>query len=173
MNPVLLYNDECAVCRVIGKWVKASAGKAPAGTAPEQPVLIVRPIGDDPAALLALNSQLDIWDAYETIHLVMPDGTMKCGGEAVAEVFRTLPNTRWFAGSFTWSVFGFRPCQALLNAGYTLLSDVRPLLGCESCGMPNVLVKTLHGALESAMIAIGATHKPKRAAHFTRSARPL
>jgi hypothetical protein len=62
--------------------------------------LIVQPIGDDPDALLALHPDLDIWDAYETIHLLMPDGSMKLGGEAVAEVLRSLPNTKWFAGCF-------------------------------------------------------------------------
>jgi hypothetical protein len=47
-----------------------------------------------------LHPDLDIWDAYETIHVMMPDGSMKLGGEAVAEVLRNLPNTKWFAASF-------------------------------------------------------------------------
>ena len=33
---------------------------------------------------------LDIWDAYATIHLLMPDGSMRLGGEAVAEVLTLL-----------------------------------------------------------------------------------
>jgi predicted DCC family thiol-disulfide oxidoreductase YuxK len=165
MNPTLLYNDECAVCRAIAGWVKASER-----TVPEASRLVVRPIGDDPAALRALDPGLDIWDAYETIHLLMPDGSTKCGGEAVAEVFRSLPNTRWFAPSFGWSIFGFRPFQTILNLGYTLLSDVRPLLGCESCGTPNVWVKAVRDPLERAMVAIGRARKSKRTAHFTPSA---
>jgi hypothetical protein len=75
MNPTLLYNDECAVCRAIASWVKSSAR-----TVPDAERLAVRPIGDDPAALRALDPALDIWDAYATIHLLMPDGSTKCGG---------------------------------------------------------------------------------------------
>jgi len=61
------------------------------------------------------------------------------GGEAVAEVLRRLPNTKWFAWSFATSIFGFRPFQVVLNVAYAILSDVRPLFGCESCGKPRVL----------------------------------
>jgi predicted DCC family thiol-disulfide oxidoreductase YuxK len=124
--PVLLFNDECAVCRRIAHWVIQSAGKGSA-----VPAIIVRRIGDDPEALRALDPDLDIWDAYETIHLLMPDGSMKLGGEAVAEVLRGLPNTRWFA-----RIFGLRIFQQLLNLAYAILSEVRPLFGCESCGTP-------------------------------------
>lgn len=137
-RPILLFNDECSVCRRIGNWVKRSA-QSKRG----EPALLERPIGDDPAELRALNPDLDIWDAYETIHLLMPDGSMKLGGEAVAEVFRLLPNTRWFAGCFAVSLFGFRPFQMGLNVAYTILSDVRPLFGCESCGTPK-WVKPIH-----------------------------
>jgi hypothetical protein len=130
-----LFNDECAVCRRIGHWVQNSAQSKSGETS-----LIVEPIGDDPAALLALHPDLDIWDAYETIHLLMPDGSMKLGGEAVAEVLRSLPNTKWFAGCFAVSIFGFQPFQRILNLSYAILSDVRPLFGCESCGTPSWLI---------------------------------
>lgn len=121
-KPILLYNDECGVCRYVAGWVQKSA-RCKAG----EPSMVEQPIGDDPAALLLLNPELDIWDAYATIHLVMPDGSMKLGGEAVAEVLRNLPNTQWYAGSFSVSIFGFRPFQAILNLAYAILSDVRPL----------------------------------------------
>jgi predicted DCC family thiol-disulfide oxidoreductase YuxK len=137
-KPVVLYNDECAVCRRIGAWVQKSAVSKS-----DSPSIIAQPIGDDPKALRALNPKLDIWDAYATIHVLMPDGSMKLGGEAVAEVLRDLPNTKWFAGCFGVSFFGFRPGQMMLNFGYLILSDVRPLLGCESCGMPNFWVRPI------------------------------
>jgi len=137
-KPILLYNDECAICRRIGTWVQKSAANKSGDTR-----LIAQPIGDDPKALRALNPKLDIWDAYATIHVLMPDGSMKLGGEAVAEVLRDLPNTKWFAGCFSFSFFGFRPGQMILNFGYLILSDVRPLLGCESCGMPSVWVRPI------------------------------
>jgi predicted DCC family thiol-disulfide oxidoreductase YuxK len=128
-KPVLLFDDECGVCRHIARWVRKSAQ-----TAAGEVTLVVHPIGDDPEAIKLLSPRLDIWDAYATIHLLMPDGTMKLGGEAVAGVFRNLPNTRWFAGLFALSLFGLRPFQALLDLGYAALAAVRPLFGCKSCG---------------------------------------
>lgn len=96
--------------------------------------LIERPIGDDPEAVKALNPKLNIWDAYAAVHVLMPDGSMRVGGEAVAEVLKRLPTTRWFAWLFEVSLFGARPFQSLLNGGYDALDKVRPAFGCESCG---------------------------------------
>lgn len=93
--PTLLFDNECGVCRRIAGWVTKSAQLKSGEVS-----LIVRPIGDDPEALRVLNPALDIWEAYATIHVVMPDGSMKRGGEAVAEVLRELPNTSWLARSF-------------------------------------------------------------------------
>jgi predicted DCC family thiol-disulfide oxidoreductase YuxK len=140
--PILLYNGECSVCRVIARWVHASAR-----TRSNAPTLVDRPIGDDPAALRLLNPELDIWDAYGTIHMLMPDGSMKTGGEAVAEVLRRLPNCRWFAWTFAVGFFGIRPFQIVLDAGYWILADIRPLLGCESCGIPSPFVAGVHSAI--------------------------
>jgi predicted DCC family thiol-disulfide oxidoreductase YuxK len=137
-QPLLLFNDECAVCRRIAHWVRAAA-------APRSGVvrIVVQPIGDDPDALRALDEKLDIWDAYATIHLLMPDGSTKRGGEAVAEVLRRVPSTRWFAWTFALGVFGVRPFQLLLDLAYTILADVRPLFGCESCGTPSLWTRPL------------------------------
>jgi predicted DCC family thiol-disulfide oxidoreductase YuxK len=131
-KPVLLFNDECAVCRRIATWVQKSATSKG-----RESRIVVQPIGDDPEALRKLDPKLDIWDAYATIHVLMPDGSMKLGGEAVAEVLRSLPNTRWFAWLFAIGLFGFRPFQLVLDLGYTILADTRPLFGCESCGTPS------------------------------------
>ena len=128
-KPLLLFDGECAVCRRIAGWVKRSADKKVCGAS-----IIERPIGNDPGEIHSLNSSLNIWDAYSVIHILMPDGSMKEGGEAVAEVLRNLPNCRWFAWSFQVSIFGMRPFQGLLNLSYAVLSDVRPIFGCESCG---------------------------------------
>jgi predicted DCC family thiol-disulfide oxidoreductase YuxK len=136
--PLLLFDGECGVCRHIAAWVARQAGASPG-----EPTITERPIGEDPDALRALNPDLDIWEAYATIHVLMPDGSMKRGGEAVAEVFRALPATKWFTPLFSLSVFGARPFQIVLDGGYTLLADVRPLLGCESCGTKSGWVKTV------------------------------
>ena len=132
-KPILLFNDECAVCRHIGHWVERSAENKSGDRS-----IMVQPFGDDPERLRSLNPNLDIWDAYETIHVPMPDGSMKLGGNAVAEVLRRLPNTKWFAWSFATAILGFWPFQVVLNVAYAILSDVRPLFGCESCGKSRI-----------------------------------
>jgi predicted DCC family thiol-disulfide oxidoreductase YuxK len=170
-KPILLFNNECAVCRRIGHWVQKSAQSNSGETS-----LIVQPIGDDPDALLALHPDLDIWDAYETIHLLMPDGSMKLGGEAVAEVLRSLPNTKWFAGSFAVGIFGFHPFQTILNMSYGILADVRPLFGCESCGTPSWL-RPIGWITKWARGVFGESRHHSRSPHFTslaaRGVRPV
>ena len=114
-----------------------------------------------------LNPELDVWDAYATIHLLMPDGTMKLGGEAVAEVLRSLSNTKWFAWSFGVSIFGFRPFQTLLNVGYTILADVRPLFGCESCGTPSLWTRPLGWISKWGKAFFGGGRRRATTPHFS------
>jgi predicted DCC family thiol-disulfide oxidoreductase YuxK len=161
-TPILLFNDECAVCRDIGHWVQRSAQSGSDASS-----LQVEPIGDDPQRLLLLNPDLDIWDAYETIHLLMPDGSMRLGGEAVAEVLRDLPNTQWFARCFAVSVLGFRPFQFILNLAYAILADVRPLFGCESCGKPRTWLKPAAWASEFAKTLLGRNPRHPSTPHFS------
>jgi predicted DCC family thiol-disulfide oxidoreductase YuxK len=161
-KPILLFDNECGVCRRIGGWVKKSAQLKSGETS-----LVVRPIGDDPEALRALNPGLDIWEAYATIHVVMPDGSMKRGGEAVAEVLRKLPHTSWLARSFAISLFGLRPFQTLLNVGYFILADVRPLFGCESCGTPSLWVSSVKWLMKLPKLVLGGRHQPSATPHFT------
>ncbi len=164
-NPVLLFDGECAVCRAIARWVAAEAHDRSG-----MPTLRVRPIGDDPADVLALNPALDIWDAYATIHVVMPDASMRLGGEAVAEVLRRIPLTSWFTPLFGMRAFGRRPFQALMDGAYTVLADVRPLLGCESCGIQRGWVKST--AAFTKRVRGGTAHVFAALPHFTtRSAR--
>jgi predicted DCC family thiol-disulfide oxidoreductase YuxK len=162
-GPILLFNDECGVCRRIARWVQKS-GQGKSG----ETSIVERPIGDDPEALRSLNPDLDIWDAYATIHLLMPDGSMKVGGEAVAEVLRTLPGTKWFARSFAISLFGFRPFQSMLNVAYTVLADVRPLFGCESCGKPGFWLRPIGWIMRRAKTMFGAGHHQAPTPHFAR-----
>lgn len=161
-NPVLLFNDECAVCRRIGNWVKKSAVDKSGNAS-----IVVRPIGDDPEALRLLNPELDIWDAYATIHILMPDGSMKVGGEAVAEVLRDLRNTKWFAWIFAVSIFGFRPFQLVLNLAYVILADVRPIFGCESCGKPSFWVRPIAPTIKWVRSLFGKSGAPSAAALFS------
>jgi predicted DCC family thiol-disulfide oxidoreductase YuxK len=164
-KPILLFNDECGVCRRIARWVQKSGQNKSGETS-----IVERPIGDDPEALRTLNPDLDIWDAYATIHLLMPDGSMKVGGEAVAEVLRSLHGTKWFARSFAISIFGFRPFQSMLNVAYAILADVRPLFGCESCGTPSLWVRSIGWIVRRAKTLFGAGHHQTPTPHFTRLA---
>ena len=165
-RPILLFNDECGVCRRIGHWV-TEAAKTRSGVSS----LVVRPIGDDPVALRAVAPDLDIWDAYETIHLVMPDGSMKLGGEAVAEVLRSLRKTRWFAWLFAVGLFGIRPFQSVLDLGYAILSGIRPLFGCESCGAPGLWLRPFIAIKKGIKAVFGkrahARPRPGAAQHAT------
>jgi predicted DCC family thiol-disulfide oxidoreductase YuxK len=161
-NPVLLFNDECAVCRSIGRWVQKSACSKSGETS-----INVRPIGDNPEELRLLNPELDIWDAYATIHVLMPDGSMKLGGEAVAEVLRDLRNTRWFAWCFAINIFEFRPFQLILNTAYAILADVRPIFGCESCGKPSFWVRPIAPTIKWVKSIFGRSHAQNGSAHFS------
>lgn len=128
--PILLYNDQCAVCRKISSWVIHNDDPKFGG----HQLIDERPIGSDERALKKIDPRLNLWDVYAEIHLIMPDGTIKKGGEAIAEVFRRLPDTHWFAGAFKLGVGDVRPFQAALNQSYKLLDSLRPAIGCESCG---------------------------------------
>ena len=136
--PILLYDGGCATCRNIAGWVQRSAAR---GGGP--PPIVQRPVGNDPAELRQLNPDLDIWDAYAVSHVIMPDGSMKLGGEAVAEVLRCLPRTRRLATLLDLSLFGVRPFQVTLNLAYAVLDDIRPVFGCESCGRPKPWVRLI------------------------------
>ena len=128
---------------------------------------IEQPIGDDPDALRALNPDLDIWAAYATVHLLMPDGSMRMGGEAVAEVLRRIPATQWLSRSFSLRIFGFRPFQLLLNLSYTILADVRPLFGCESCGMPSIWLRPFVWVIATIGAIFGRRPKYIASMHFS------
>lgn len=136
--PILLYDGGCATCTRIAGWVQKSAN-----TTTGDPTIIARPVGNNPQELRRLNPTLDIWDAYAVSHVIMPDGSMKLGGEAVAEVFRRLSGTRWMASCFDFRIFGIRPFQMILNLAYHVLDDIRPILGCESCGRSKPWVRPI------------------------------
>ena len=111
-TPILLFDDECAVCRRMARWVQGVARNS-AG----EPTIDVRAIGEDPAALRRLDPTLDIWKVYAKSHLLMSDGSILIAGEAVAEVLRRSPGMAWCAWLFSVRVFKMRPFQSLLDLG--------------------------------------------------------
>jgi predicted DCC family thiol-disulfide oxidoreductase YuxK len=162
-TPILLYNDECAVCRSMARWVQKSA-QSKTG----DPTIAVLAIGEDPEALRRLSPQLNIWDAYATSHLLMPDGSMKLGGEAVAEVFRRSPGTAWLARSLSVNLLGYYPFQIGLNVAYQILADVRPIFGCESCGKPGIWVRPFAWVVKKVKALSGNAGPAHPSPHFTR-----
>jgi predicted DCC family thiol-disulfide oxidoreductase YuxK len=160
--PILLYNDECAVCRSMARWVQKSA-RSKTG----ESTIVVRAIGEDPEALRLLSPQLNIWDAYATSHLLMADGSIKLGGEAVAEVFRRSPGTAWIARSLSIRLFRYYPFQIGLNVAYQILADVRPIFGCESCGTPSIWVRPFAWVVKKVKALAGNTRPSHPSPHFT------
>lgn len=160
-----MYNGECAVCVRIAEWARASSG--------DSPRLTLRPIGDDPEALERLHPGLDIWDAYGIVHLLMPDGSMKTGGDAVAEVLRLLPNVRGLSRILDVHAGSFRPGAVLLDLGYTALAEVRPLLGCASCGSTNASIRTVHRAIRWLGERFGALPRAPVLRHGSALSNPL
>jgi hypothetical protein len=86
-------------------------------------------------------------------------------------VLRNSPNCKWFAWSFAVSVSGFRPFQAMLNVAYVVLSDVRPIFGCKSCGAPGLWVRPFAWLVKKAKTLFGESPHPDPIPHFT--SRPL
>lgn len=161
-KPILLFDSECAVCRRIGGWVKRSSEKQLGGASIQE-----RPIGNDPDELRKLNPSLDIWDAYAVVHVLMPDGSMKEGGDAIAEVLHHLPKFRWLAWSFDVRIFGVKPFQEMLDLAYAVLSNVRPLFGCKSCGTPRGWRKPIWKSANWIRSLFAKPPKQPRTEHFT------
>ena len=127
--PILLFDGGCQTCSAIAAWVRRCATKSDGSHR-----IIARPIGHDPVEVGQFIAGLNIWDAYAVVHVKMPDGSVKLGGEAVTEVLRCLPMTRWIAWCCDRRIFGIQPAQLVLNLAYHILDDIRPILGCDSCG---------------------------------------
>jgi predicted DCC family thiol-disulfide oxidoreductase YuxK len=161
-TPLLLFDDECAVCRHMASWVRAIARNARG-----EATVDVRPIGEDPEALRRLDPRLDIWKVYAKSHLLMPDGAILVAGEAVAEVFRRSPGMAWCSWLFSVQVFHVRPFQRLLDLGYVILSDVRPIFGCKSCGAPALWARPFAWLVKKANQLAGATPHAAQRPNFT------
>ena len=161
-TPILLYDDECAVCRRMARWVRAAAVDA-AGAA----TIDVRAIGEDPETLRRLDPTLDIWKVYAKSHLLMPDGAILVAGEAVAEVLRRSPGMAWCSWLFKVRVFTLRPFQRLLDLAYAILSDVRPIFGCKSCGAPAWWARPFAWIVKRGRRLTGSTKKDGQRPHYT------
>lgn len=128
-RPVLFYNQYCETCDAIAGMVKKADRRG-------GDVIDEQSIPKYQEDLDKMIPGLKLEDVYTTSHLVMPDGTVYRGGDAVREVLERLSLTGWFSDVFGIKVGEHMPFQAILNKGYALLDAIRPALGCTSCG-PN------------------------------------
>jgi hypothetical protein len=99
-------------------------------------------------------SQQGAESAYFFNKFLMPDGSMKLDGKAVAETLRSLSNTKWLARSFDLSLSGLHLFQSLLNLAYAILAGVRPLLGCESRGTAPPWLRPFHWTAQKVTLAV-------------------
>lgn len=118
MGPaVLIYDGECAVCRRSALWLMR---RALAGGARDLEILPCRsevtrrrfPAVTEEACLTAMQ-------------LVLPDGRVLSGADAVPEILARIPRWRWLAAVFAWP--GVRP---LALRTYAWIAANRMRLGC-------------------------------------------
>ena len=94
-QPTLIYDGECGLCRAavarLGRWDR------------ERRIALVP--YQDPAAVGPLGVALPALAA--AMHLVLPDGRIFAGADAVPEMLRYLPGKRWLRWVFC--IPGVRP----------------------------------------------------------------
>jgi hypothetical protein len=55
----------------------------------------------------------------------------------------------------------------VLDIAYAVLSDVRPLFGCESCGTPGPWVRPIAWVVRAGKALFGKNRQARPAPHFT------
>jgi predicted DCC family thiol-disulfide oxidoreductase YuxK len=111
---LLLYDEECGVCRAS---VRAALRMAPAGTLAAAGLR--SPIADRGTGGQPLQERL------RSFHLIAPDGRHWQGPEALPPLFDLVPRLRRLARLLRRSP----PASRLASAGYGWISRHRPLLG--------------------------------------------
>jgi predicted DCC family thiol-disulfide oxidoreductase YuxK len=117
---VLIYDGDCPMCRASALWLLR---RAMAGGARDLEILPCRsparrrryPQVTDEACLTAMQ-------------LVLPDGRVLAGADAVPEILRRIPRWRWLAG-----IFDQPAVRPLARRLYRWVADNRMRL---SCGLP-------------------------------------
>lgn len=101
-RPTVVFDGSCGFCRdtvdLVARWDRARR-------------LVLVPFQDaDRVAALGLTQP----DVAAALHLVLPDGRVFAGADAVAELLRLLPRLRWAAGVFR--IPGVRPAARRVYA---------------------------------------------------------
>ena len=100
----LVYDAECAMCRASALWImrRAMAGGA----------LEILPCRSAPRR--ARFPRITDAQCMTAMQLVLPDGRVLAGADAVPELLRRVPRWRWVAGVFTLP--GVRPLGRVVYA---------------------------------------------------------
>lgn len=118
MDPaVLIYDGDCPMCRASALWLLRRAMNAGAEG------LDVMPCRSP--ARRARFPQVPEEACLRAMHLVLPDGRVLAGADAVPEILARLPRWRWLARAF--EVPGARPLARRL---YAWIANNRMRLGC-------------------------------------------
>jgi len=81
---VALYDGECEICQASVCWLRLLD---------RQHKTLAVPI--DPESLPRIHPDLDIHACLRELHVITPDGTVRCGWDGVADLARLFPATYW------------------------------------------------------------------------------
>ncbi len=118
---VLVYDGDCSMCRASALWLLR---RALAGGARSLEVLPCR----SPARRRRF-PQISDEACLSAMQLVLPDGRVLAGADAVPDILRRIPRWRWLAGLF--ALPGARP---LARRVYRWIADHRMGLSCRLPG---------------------------------------
>ncbi|HEV8643295.1 MAG TPA: DUF393 domain-containing protein [Methylomirabilota bacterium] len=105
-SAVLIYDGECSMCRASALWLMR---RALAGGASELEILPCQS-----PARRARFPQIDDTACLTAMQLVLPDGRVLSGADAVPEILVRIPRWRWLARLF--DLPGVRPLSRRLYA---------------------------------------------------------
>lgn len=118
MEPaVLIYDGDCSMCRASALWLMR---RALAGGAQELEILPCRS-----SARRARFPEISEAACLTAMQLVLPDGRVLAGADAVPEILRRIPRWRWLRRLF--DVPGVRP---LARRAYRWIAENRMQLSC-------------------------------------------
>lgn len=116
---VLIYDGDCAMCRASALWLLKRALLARATE------FEIMPCGSP--ARRARYPQVTDEACLTAMQLVLPDGRVLSGADAVPEILRRVPRWRWLAGLF--ALPGARP---VARRAYRWIAANRMRLSCRS-----------------------------------------
>jgi predicted DCC family thiol-disulfide oxidoreductase YuxK len=87
-HPTLIYDGECGICQQAVAWLRRWDREHVLHFVPFQDEAAVRAFGIELPALAA------------AMHLILPDGRVLAGADAVPELLRLFPGKRWLAPLF-------------------------------------------------------------------------